>query len=48
MPELVRCNPEQDHGDGNELLKTFESVIEGSDSSGEAGLLCMALSLASK
>lgn len=50
MPEMVRRNPQTEHGDGNEFNNTAEAIINASDSSNEAGLLValMAMSSASK
>ena len=43
LPELVHRNPQKDHGNGNPFLNSLESVITGSSSVTEAGLLAMAL-----
>lgn len=42
MPELIRCNPQAEHGDGNPLLNSMECLVQSSGSSMEAGLLVMA------
>lgn len=42
MPEIVRVNPKKQHGDGDEFINSIESLIRGSDSAAEAGLLAMA------
>ena len=41
IPEMVRCNPQAEHGNGNSLLNSLESLVQGSDSVMEAGLLVM-------
>lgn len=42
MPELIRCNPQAEHGNGNPLLNEMEDIAQASSSSFEAGLLTMA------
>ena len=42
MPEMVRCNPNLEHGNGNPLLNSMEDLVQASDSSLEAGILVMA------
>lgn len=42
MPELVRRNPKNEHGDGNEFMNAMETIVRGSNSILEAGLLVMA------
>lgn len=46
MPELVKVKPNKHHGDGNKLMNDLESLIQGSSSAAEAGLLCMAFAAA--
>jgi hypothetical protein len=46
MPELVKVKPNKQHGDGNKLMNDLESLIQGSSSAAEAGLLCMAFAAA--
>ena len=41
MPELIRCNPHLDHGDGSPLLNAVEKLVQASDSTLEAGLLVL-------
>lgn len=41
MPEMVKCNPQIEHGDGNSFLNLLESMTSGSDSTMEAGFLVM-------
>lgn len=41
MPEMVRCNPQMEHGDGCPFMNSLESMIQGSESVMEAGLLAM-------
>lgn len=43
MPELVKVNPNKQHGNGNSLLNSVEEAIESTDNVMEAGLLTMAL-----
>lgn len=43
MPEMVKVNPNKEHGNGNEFLNDMESIINKSDSVLEAGMLCLAL-----
>lgn len=42
MPKLVHCNPQEEHGKGNSLINDMESLIQGSNSSMEAGILVVA------
>ena len=46
IPEAVRCSPNKEAGDGCSLMNQIESVIEGTESSGEAGILAIALTMA--
>lgn len=46
MPEMVKRNPEKEHGDGDEFLNSIESVIKESSSAAEAGILALALTIA--
>lgn len=41
MPELIKINPNKQHGDGNKLLKEFEKITESSDDALMAGVLCI-------
>ncbi len=41
MPEMVRCNPQLEHGNGDPFLNSIEGLIQGSGSVMEAGLLAM-------
>lgn len=41
MPELVKVNPQKQHGNGNPLLNTLDAITETSSDSLMAGLLCM-------
>lgn len=41
LPEMVKCNPQLEHGEGDLFLNSMESLISGSKSSMEAGLLVM-------
>ena len=43
MPEIVKCNPAKDHGDGDPFLNKLYAVTEGTDSAFEAGLLALAV-----
>ena len=47
MPEMVKVNPNKQHGKGCELMNMMESVISNSSSKNEAGILCMALVMSS-
>ena len=42
-PELVKRNPQQEHGNENGFLNRVEDMISASDSSTEAALLIMSL-----
>lgn len=46
MPEIVKVKPSKQHGKGCEFMNMMDSVIDNSESAGEAGLLCIALALA--
>lgn len=39
---MVRLCPDKEHGNGNSLINELEAIVEGSDSSTEAGILAMA------
>lgn len=41
MPEMVKVNPNRQHGNGDAFQNDMENLIEHSDSAFEAGLLCM-------
>lgn len=43
MPEMVKRNPQEEHGDGDDFLNSLEIMINGTDSSAEAGLLAVAM-----
>ena len=45
MPEMVRRNPEREHGDGDPFINSLESMIEKTESSTEAAFLAMIMSL---
>lgn len=47
LPEVVKVKPNKQHGNGNELLNSMESIINNSDSATEAGIACSLLALAS-
>lgn len=42
LPEMVKRNPQKEHGDGDSFLNSLEGSIESSESTAEAGLLCIA------
>lgn len=42
MPEMVRCNPQAEHGEGNSFLNSMEAIAQTSNSVLESGLLAMA------
>ena len=41
MPEIIRCNPQAEHGEGSPLLNSFEALVQSSNSSLEAGLFVL-------
>lgn len=41
MPEMVKVNPETQHGNGCEFMNHTEELIRASSTTGEAGILCM-------
>lgn len=45
MPEMVKVNPNKQHGKGNEFMNTVNAVIDNSDSVAEAGILTIALAM---
>lgn len=45
MPEMVKRNPNKEHGAGDEFMSSIEKIIECTGSAAEAGLLTMAMSL---
>ena len=45
LPETVKCNPKEEHGEGDAFLNMLDSVTQNSGSAAEAGLLTMALAL---
>lgn len=47
MPEMVKVNPKRQCGTGSEFMNVMESVIKNSSNPNEAGLLCVALAMAS-
>lgn len=46
IPEMVKRNPQKEHGDGDTFMNSLENMISGTDSSIEAGLLTIALCMA--
>lgn len=46
MPEMVKRNPGKEHGDGDPFINSMEDIISGSGSAMEAGLLCIAKTVA--
>lgn len=42
MPELVKVNPHEQHGDGDKLLNTFSAITSVAPDTLTAGLLCIA------
>lgn len=46
MPEMVHRNPQKDHGEGDSFLNFLESMISGTDSSTEAGLIAVTMCMA--
>lgn len=45
MPEMVKRNPEQEHGDGDPFINSLESMIEKTESSAEAACFAMFMAL---
>lgn len=45
MPEMVKRNPNKEHGDGNPIHNALEAIAEGSSSSAEAAVLAMAFAI---
>lgn len=43
MPEMVKRNPQKEHGDGDGFLNSLEKMINGTESSMEAGLCAVAM-----
>lgn len=43
MPEMVKVNPNKQHGKGNKFLNDVEEIVNGSSDVFTAGVLCMAL-----
>ena len=41
MPEMVRCNPQMEHGDGEPFLNSLYELTQNSGSAMEAGLLVL-------
>lgn len=46
MPEMIRCNPQAEHGDGDPFMNGLESLVRASTSASEAGVLVMAAAAA--
>ena len=46
MPELVKRNPQEEHGEGCSFINMLNSLTESADSVGEAGVLAVAATLA--
>lgn len=47
MPEMVKVNPNKQHGNGCEFMNMMENIISNSSNENEAGILCVALAMAS-
>ena len=43
MPEMVKRNPQKEHGEGDPFINSLENMINVTDSSTEAGLLAIAM-----
>lgn len=43
MPEMVKRNPQKEHGEGDSFINSLENMISSTDSSMEAGLLAVAM-----
>lgn len=48
MPEMVKVNPNKQHGNGCEFMNMMESVIRNSSDKNEAAISCIALAMASE
>lgn len=46
MPEMVKVQPNKEHGNGNEFMNAMESIVDNSNSVGEAGLACLCAAMA--
>ena len=46
MPEMVRCNPQMEHGEGDPFMNSIEGMIQGTGSASEAGILTMVMTAA--
>jgi hypothetical protein len=42
IPEMVRRNPEKEHGDGDPFMNSLNALTNGAGSVGEAAALVMA------
>ena len=47
MPEMVKRNPQKEHGDGDSFMNAIEDMINNTESSSEAGLLAIGMCLSS-
>ncbi len=47
IPKMVKVRPNKQHGNGCEFMNMMESVISNSSNKNEAGILCVALAMAS-
>ena len=45
MPEMVKVEPNKQHSGGNDFINTMNAVIDEASSIGEAGILCLALTM---
>lgn len=43
IPEMVKRNPQQEHGEGDSFINSINAITEGATSAMEAGILSMAL-----
>lgn len=43
IPEMVKRNPQQEHGEGDPFINSINAITEGATSAMEAGILSMAL-----
>lgn len=41
MPEMVKCKPLKEHGEGDKFINQLNAITENSTSVGEAGMLCI-------
>jgi hypothetical protein len=45
IPDAVHCNPQTEHGEGDPFINQINAMINGTDSTNEAGILAIAMTL---